>query len=221
MAKERRIYEVRITLSGSKPPIWRKLAVPSDITLGQLHEVIQIAMGWTDSHLHQFMLKNKSLKKGPEVIARLTEAGRYDEIFTATRGIRVFVPRGPEFADLDMEGEDEDAVTLSELCPKVKSKLIYEYDFGDGWQHIIEVQKIVEPEPDVEYPICLAGKKACPPEDCGGVWGYYDLLDAIADPKHENHDDMLEWLGDDFDPEAFDLDEVNTMLADWREQVGT
>jgi hypothetical protein len=216
MAKERRIYEVRITLSGSKPLIWRKLAVPSDITLGRLHEVIQIAMGWTDSHLHQFMLQDKSLRKGPEVIAQLTEAGRYDEIFTATRGIRVFVPCRPGFDELDMDGEDEDAATLSGLCPKVKSKLIYEYDFGDGWEHTIEVQKIVEPEPGAQYPVCLAGKKACPPEDCGGVWGYYDLLEAVADQKHENHDDMLEWLGDDFDPEAFDLDEVNTMLAEWR-----
>lgn len=101
-------------------------------------------------------------------------------------------------------------------APKVKSKLIYEYDFGDGWEHTIEVQKIYEPEPGVKYPVCLAGKKACPPEDCGGIWGYYDLLNAIADPKHEMHAEMVEWLGDSFNPDAFDLDEVNTVLAQWR-----
>ena len=214
------VYDLRITLKGTKPLIWRRVAVATDITLGQLHEVIQIVMGWTSSHLHRFMLNDESLKKGPDVVPQLTEAGRCDEIFTATRGIRVFVPRGPEFADLDMEGEDEDAVTLTELCPKVKSMLAYEYDFGDGWEHTVEVQKIVEAEDGVQYPVCLAGKGACPPEDCGGVWGYNDLLDALADPKHENHDDMVEWLGGPFDPEAFDLDEVNRMLSQWRQGGG-
>ena len=210
---------VRITLRDSKPPIWRRVAVPSDITLGQLHEVIQIAMGWTNSHLHQFMLKDKSLiNRDPNVIARLSDEGRYDDIFAATRGIRVFVTKVTPFGDpTEMEGEDEDAITLAEVCPKVKSKLTYEYDFGDGWEHTIEVQKIEEPKPGVEYPVCLAGKLACPPEDCGGIYGYYHMLDVVADPDHEEHDDLVEWLGDDFDPEAFDIDEVNDMLAPWRE----
>lgn len=212
------IYQLRITLRDSKPPIWRRVAVPSDITLGQLHEVIQIAMGWTNSHLHQFMLQDKSLiNRDPKVIARLSDEGRYDDIFAATRGIRVFVAKVTPFGDpTEMEGEDEDTVTLAEVCPKVKSKLIYEYDFGDGWEHTIEVQKIEEPKPGVESPVCLAGKLACPPEDCGGIYGYYHMLDAVADPDHEEHDDLVEWLGDDFDPDAFDIDEVNDMLAEWR-----
>lgn len=214
----RQIYTLRITLRDTKPPIWRRVAVPSDITLGQLHEVIQIAMGWTDSHLHHFMLQDKSLKRGPEVIARLAEEGRYDEIFTASRGIRVFGPRTDPFGgELDMEGEDEDAVTLAEVCPEVKRKLTYEYDFGDGWEHVIEVQKILEPKPGEAYPICLAGRQACPPEDCGGVPGYYRLLDIIADPKHDEHEDMIEWLGEEFNPDAFDMDEVNEMLGEWRD----
>jgi len=210
---------LRITLRDSKPPIWRRVAVPSDITLGQLHEVIQIAMGWMNSHLHQFVLKDKSLiNRAPDVIARLSEEGRYDDIFAATRGIRVFVTKVTLYGEpTEMEGEDEDAVTLAEVCPKVKSKLIYEYDFGDGWEHTIEVQQIKEPEPGAEYPVCLAGKKACPPEDCGGVYGYYHMLDVVADPDHEEHDDIVEWLGDDFDADAFDIDEVNDMLAQWRE----
>ena len=186
--KKKRVYVIHMTLNGSKPPIWRKLAMPSDIVLADLHEVIQIAMGWTDSHLHQF-------KKGNEY----------------------FVTKETPWGDpSDMEGEDEEAVTLGEVCPKVKSKLTYEYDFGDGWEHTVEVQKIIEPEPGVEYPVCLGGKKACPPEDCGGIWGYYELLEAIADPSAEDHDDMVEWLGGDFDPDAFDLDEVNAVLAEWR-----
>jgi len=138
---------------------------------------------------------------------------------------RTVVPRSVRLSEApsygepieDMVGEDEDTVTLAEVCPKVKSKLTYEYDFGDGWEHIIEVQKIEEPKPGVEYPVCLAGKKACPPEDCGGVYGYYHMLDVVADPDHEEHDDIVEWLGDDFDADAFDIDEVNDMLAQWRE----
>ncbi len=89
---------------------------------------------------------------------------------------------------------------------------------GDGWQHTIEVQKITAPAAGVAYPVCLAGKLACPPEDCGGVWGYYELLEAIRDPAHERHEELSEWLGDGFNPEAFDLDAVNEILAEWRER---
>ncbi len=197
VAKKQSIYEVRITLRGSKPPIWRRVATPSDITLGQLHEVIQIAMGWTDSHMHQFILPAKA------------GGGRL--------GAQYFVTKVTPWGDpTEMEGEDENVVTLAEVCRRVKSKLIYEYDFGDGWEHIIEVQKIVEPAPGVKYPVCLAGKKSCPPEDCGGVWGYYNLLHTVSDPKREDHEEMVEWLGDGFDPDAFNLEAVNAILAKWR-----
>ncbi|MFH1017390.1 MAG: plasmid pRiA4b ORF-3 family protein, partial [Pseudomonadota bacterium] len=111
---------------------------------------------------------------------------------------------------------DEDGVTLAEVCPNVKSRLIYEYDFGDGWEHVIDVQKISEPSEGVEYPACLGGENACPPEDSGGVWGYYEKLEAVADPRHEFHEEYREWLGEDFDPDAFDLDAVNAALAGWR-----
>jgi len=212
------VHHIRVSLRGAKPPIWRRVAVPSDITLGRLHEVVQIVMGWTNAHLHHFLLRDKALKPGPEEIARRIREDAWDEDFLARiHGERHFVPaQSPLGEPLDMEGEDENAVTLAEVCPKVKSKLIYEYDFGDGWEHTIEVQKIIEPEPGVEYPVCLGGKKCCPPEDCGGIWGYYELLETIADPDADDHDDMVEWLGSDFDPDAFDLDEVNAMLTEWR-----
>jgi hypothetical protein len=212
------LYQVRITLKGTKPPIWRRVAVGSDITLGKLHEVIQIVMGWTDSHLHHFILRGKGLKPSQQEIARRFMQDSFDEAFLDHMGgQRFFVQKTTPWGDdTEMEGEDENAVTLGKVCPKVKSKLIYEYDFGDGWEHVIEVQNILEPETGVKYPICLAGKKACPPEDCGGVWGYYEMLAAIADPKQEEHEDMLEWLGEGFDPDAFDLEEVNAMLAEWR-----
>ncbi len=215
-----KIYTLRIMLRDSKPPIWRRVVVLSDIRLGQLHEVIQIAMGWTNSHLHQFVLRDKSLKPSRDEVKQMSQDDIMSDVFIARmRGERVFVMTTTPFGDFieDMDGEDEDMVTLAEVCPKVKSKLIYEYDFGDGWEHIVEVQKIEEPKPGVEYPVCLAGKLACPPEDCGGIYGYYHLLEAVDDPDHEEHDDLVEWLGDDFDPEVFDLDEVNDMLAEWRE----
>ena len=209
------IHLLRIVLRDTKPPIWRRMAVPSTIRLGQLHDVIQIVMGWTDSHLHRLVLRDKSLKPSRGEIRRMTQ---FDEVFiNRMHGERVFVPYTTPFGDdTELEGEDEDAVKLAEVCPRPKSKLIYEYDFGDGWQHTITVQKITEPEAGIKYPICLAGKGACPPEDCGGVWGYYEMLGVVKDPKHQMHKQYSEWLGEGYDPEAFDIDEVNAALAEWR-----
>jgi Plasmid pRiA4b ORF-3-like protein len=210
------IYNVRITLEDSQPPIWRSVAIPSDITLGCLHEVIQIVMGWTDSHLHQFILLEKRPKRTRGEMGRLTQQhGSNDSFLGGMSGMRVFAARiDPDGNDIEMDGEDEDQVTLAQVCPRVKSKLIYEYDFGDDWKHTIEVQKIVEPEANVSYPLCLAGENACPLEDSGGLWGYYAKLEALADPGNEMHEECREWFLDDFDPEAFDLDEVNAALAE-------
>jgi len=220
MATSKQVLQVRITLNRTRPPIWRRVAVLPDITLGELHEVIQIVMGWTDSHLHHFVLHDKALKPSQQEMARRLQQNAWDQVFVdRMSGRRVFAPKVTPWGEqTELEGEDEDAVTLIEVCPKVKGKgkLIYEYDFGDGWEHVIEVQKIAQPEPGVEYPVLLAGKKARPPEDCGGVWGYYELLEAVADPDHEQHEERLEWLGEGFDPDAFDLQEVNAILAKWR-----
>jgi hypothetical protein len=212
------VHQLRITLRDTKPPIWRRVVTPASTTLGQLHEIIQIVMGWTDCHLHHFVLRDRSLRPGPEEIRQAMEADHWPtELADRMRGERYFVPRATPFGDAtELDGEDEDAVTLAQVCPQVKSKLSYEYDFGDGWEHTIEVQKIEEAREGVEYPVCLAGKLACPPEDCGGVHGYYQMLEVAADPSHEDHEDVVEWLGDDFDPEAFDFDAVNDVLAQWR-----
>jgi hypothetical protein len=115
----------------------------------------------------------------------------------------------PEYGS-DMEDEAE--AQLSELIAGSGFKFSYEFDFGDCWMHDILVEKILPLEAGTHYPVCLAGKRACPPEDCGGIWGYANLLDAIRDPKHEEHDELLEWIGGSFDPEAFDLDAVNQRL---------
>lgn len=173
------IYQLKVTLKGLRPPIWRRLQVPSDFTLGQLHDVLQIAMGWTDSHLHQFII-GRTYYSQP---------------------------------DYELEGvEDENKVRLDRVARAEKAKFVYEYDFGDSWQHDIVVEKILPREEGVRYPICIAGKRAGPPEDCGGIWGYADLLEIIQDPEHEEYEDMMEWLGGELDPEAFDLEEVNRKL---------
>ena len=181
------IYQIKVTLRDSKPSIWRRIQVPSDINLGKLHRILQVVMGWYDSHLHQFIVGG-------------TYYGEPD----------------PDYRTMGTDMRDEKRVKLNQIVRGEKSRFRYEYDFGDSWEHELLVEKILPPEPRGRYPICLKGKGACPPEDVGGVWGYGDFLEAIKDPKHPEHNDMLEWIGGEFDPEAFDLDEVNEALAHLR-----
>ena len=113
----------------------------------------------------------------------------------------------------EMEMESSLKVKVSDLVQAGVKKFRYVYDFGDNWEHIIQVEKVLEADPKVKYPRCVAGSRSGPPEDCGGSWGYGDLLEAIKNPRHEQHDELVEWLGDPFDPEAFDLSTVNKVLA--------
>jgi len=178
------IYQLKTSLKHSKPPIWRRIQVKGDTTLYKLHQIIQIAMGWTNTHLHQF-------------IADGVYYGEPD----------------PEFA---FEVVNERRVRLAQVAGGVKDKFIYEYDFGDGWEHEIMVEKIMEPEPKVSYPRCIKGKRSCPPEDVGGVWGYFHFLEAIENKDHPEHGEYLEWIGGSFDPEAYECAEVNEELGEIR-----
>lgn len=175
------IYQLKVTLQGIRPPIWRRIQVRAGITLPRLHDTIQVAMGWTDSHLHQFTIG----------------------------GVAYGLP-DPDFGD---EMRSEQRVKLERVVTTEKDRFVYEYDFGDSWTHAILLEKLVLPEPGLHYPRCLAGKRACPPEDVGGVWGYADFLEAIRRSDHPEHEEMLEWCGGAFDPEAFSLDEVNQALS--------
>ena len=179
----RNSYQLKVTLSGAKPPIWRRILVPSDIQLGKLHLVLQVAMGWTNSHLHQF-------------IAGSTLYGIQDDEFSS-----------------EMEVEDESKYRLDQLLKSEKETINYEYDFGDGWEHKIVLEKILPYNQDKRLPCCIKAKRACPPEDCGGIWGYQELLDIIRDPDHPEYEDMVEWLDGEFDPEKFDIDVINEILA--------
>jgi putative DNA-invertase from lambdoid prophage Rac len=182
-SKEPVIYQLKITLKDIRPPIWRRVQVRSDATLAQLHWVIQISMGWTNSHLHSFNIQ----------------------------GNEYGVPM-PEFDFDDMKVRDEQTVKLSKVIPGEKFKFSYLYDFGDSWEHEILVEKVLEVDPTFDYPNCITGKRACPPEDCGGIWGYQNFLEVIQDPDHPEHEEMLEWVGGFFDPEDPELDDVNPRL---------
>lgn len=171
-------------------------------------------MGWTNSHLHQFIVPDNQPKPKPtrEEIDLMRQTGQWDKLAKRMRSERYL--SDPE-AELD-NAEDERKVKLCELAPEVKSKFIYEYDFGDSWEHLIEVVKIGQPIEGVKYPVCLAGKLACPPEDCGALDGYYNILEAIRNPKREDYEDMIAWIGEDFDAERFDLEKINKALAKLR-----
>jgi len=179
------IYQLKVTLRGTSPPIWRRLLVPAGLRLGVLHDVLQLAMGWDDSRLHEFRIGSKRFGK-PDPDDRLM--------------------------GLDPIG-NERTVHLFRALGKVGAKAVYTYDFGDSWEHAIIVEKVMPPEPGVAYPVCVGGKLHCPPEDCGGIPGYYNLLEAIGDPGHPEHEDLLDWVGGEFKSEAFSLDEVNRRLT--------
>ncbi len=179
------VFQLKVTLTGTKPPIWRRLQVPGDANLGWLHAVLQVALGWTNSHLHHFIF-------GQE---------RYTDLSTADDG---------GFGD--ESGRDEGEALLTAVA-EAGAIFAYEYDFGDSWEHLVEVEKELPPDPAVsKAAVCLAGARACPPEDCGGVWGYADLQKILKNPKHPEHRRMKGWLGRPLDVEAFDVAEVNAWL---------
>ncbi|MBN1933526.1 MAG: plasmid pRiA4b ORF-3 family protein [Anaerolineae bacterium] len=177
------IYQLKVTLEGFRPPIWRRIQVPDDVTLAHLHLILQTAIGWTDYHLHMFTID----------------------------GVHYGEPSPEDWEPV----KSEKRYRLNQLVGE-GGRFRYEYDFGDSWEHGILVEKVLPADPQVEYPICIKGKMACPPEDVGGTWGYADFLEAIQNPEHPEHDEMLEWIGGEFDPQAFDLEEVNAALQNYR-----
>jgi len=187
-AQDDRAYELRVTLKNISPPVWRTFAVPAGIRLDFLHHVLQTVMGWTDSHLHQF-------KSGRQVFEL-----PHDDDF-------------PFFGDdPPPPPRDERKARLNEILRNPGDRFTYLYDFGDDWEHVVKLEKIKPLDPETPLPACLKGKRSCPPEDVGGPWGYARFLEIIVDEDHPEHEETLEWAGDDFDPELFDLGEVNRKL---------
>ncbi len=175
------IYQFKITLLGSRPPIWRRVQVPSDISLHRLHKVIQTVMGWENCHLHKFIVGDSYY--------------------------------GEPDPDYDSTMDDDKKVRFSEVVLGEGHWFDYEYDFGDFWLHRILMEKTLQPEVGVRYPRVIKGKRACPPEDVGGIWCYEEFLEVIKDPGRHKHRDLVDWVGDKFDPEEFDMDEINKRLT--------
>jgi Plasmid pRiA4b ORF-3-like protein len=175
---------LKITLRGIRPPVWRRVRVSSDITLRVLHQVIQEAMGWYDSHLHEFEVSSRRYGEPSE------------DVWPGMQ--RTF---------------SENGVKLDTLVDQGVKRFRYLYDFGDGWEHEVAIEKVGPLDPDQQYPSLITGKRACPPEDCGGVPGYYRLLDVLADPSDEEHAELTEWVGDNFDPERFDAAAIDATFA--------
>lgn len=177
-----RQYQIKVVLNGTKPPVWRRLLVSSKTELPDLHSILQMAMGWTDSHLHQFVAGDT----------------------------RYSLP-DPGF---DNNAENEAGVRIEKLLSREKQWVTYEYDFGDGWEHRLTLEKILPAGSGEIVPRCIDGRRACPPEDVGGAYGYARFLDAYNDNGHPEHAEMVEWAGENFSPEDFDIVAVNDMLAE-------
>lgn len=184
------IARLKITLDDVKPAVLRRVEVPFDIRLDRLHLTIQAAMSWTNSHLYEI------------------RAG----------GVGWSTP----YPEADWTGDFLDArkARLGGVVADIGTRtLTYLYDFGDGWEHTIKIERLLDPEPGVLYPRLIEVSGRCPPEDVGGPWGYAEFLDAIKDPEHERHAEFTEWIGDDYDPDAVDpewlTEEVAALAKKW------
>jgi hypothetical protein len=183
------IFQIKITLRGIDPPIWRRIQT-RDCTLDVLHTLIQVTMGWDSEHLYRFDIG------------------------------------GVEYADLEMmddeEMEDACDTRLSDVLPvqNRRPRFLYLYDFGDDWLHQLTAEERFPPEEGVPYPRCVSGQRACPPEDCGGPWGYADIVESLSNPNHARHEEMLDRVGGEFDSERFDLEGVNDELRRLQAPMG-
>jgi hypothetical protein len=180
------IYQLKITLLNIEPPIWRRMQVPSSIRLCCLHSTLQVVMGWTDSHLHQFEKDGKCWG----------------------------VQEHDEFGELELI--DENQTQLGNALKAEGDALIYVYDFGDNWRHEVILEKVIPVNNVVKTPICFGGERRCPPEDVGGVPGYEEFLEVIFDPSHEGHEQLVGWAGGPFQAEEYDVKAVNKILSRMR-----
>ncbi len=181
------VYQFKIVLNDIKPLIWRQIQVQEYYSFWDLHVAIQDVMPWKDYHLHEFKITDS--KTGNIVRIGIPD----EESLIASMN----EPLLPEWN-----------INISDYFSLENSKADYFYDFGDDWQHTITLEKILPKTDGEKYPICIAGERTCPPEDCGGIPGYFDFLEAIKNPYHERYQEMLEWLGKKFDPEYFEPNKV-------------
>lgn len=182
------VHRLKVTVEHIRPPVWRRLLVPSDLTLADLHQILQVSFGWYDAHLHDFEIGGTRYDAGDD------EFGGFG-------------------FDMGLESIDEASVTLAEVLGE-GARGLYNYDFGDDWCHRIVVEAVEPREASATYPRCIAGRRSGPPEDVGGPWGYGEFLAALDDPGHEEHELYLEWSGGGWDPEAFDQEMLEEQLRE-------
>ena len=177
------IYQIKISIIAIKPTIWRRLLVDEKTQLEDLHRIIQTSMGWTNSHLHAFIKNRKSYRK------------HYinDDLWDEIKG------------NVDYRG-----VKLSDLLFKENQKVNYEYDFGDSWMHQILLERKLTSY--IKHPICIDGKRKCPPENCGGISGYDRMIKVLQNPNDQEYYGYINWLGGKYNPEQFDLNRINLLL---------
>jgi hypothetical protein len=180
------VHRLKVTLRRVRPPVWRRIEVRSSTNLHQLSIELEAAMGWLGGHMHAFDVAGETYQ----------------------------LPSEDDFGRRPTK--DERKATVATVLPRPGTKMRWDYDFGDGWEHDILVEAIEPAAPDVVYPRCTAGRRACPPEDCGGPWGYADLLEALGDAAHPDHESMREWAPPDFDPAEFDAAEVSEAMRQAR-----
>lgn len=204
--KSNEVLQFKITLNDSQPRIWRRIQVPSDYTFFELYCAIEDAMGWAGGHLHAFYIDTRA-KGGKDIITIEFPNPEYDD-----------------FPRWDIRDERKEQV--ADYFGKVMKQCTYCYDMGDSWDHTILFERLISREDKVSYPRCVAGENACPPEDCGGVWGYEDLQKIIQDPNHPERAEMVDWLciddPEDFKPDEFTLSDVEfgdprQRLKEWEE----
>lgn len=181
------VHQLEVSLRDVAPRVWRRIMVPSEMTLDDLAAVLEAAMGWLGGHLHLFDIDG-------------TEYSMHS----------------PEFENL---GLDESEYTIGEVPLEVGTTMRWDYDFGDGWQHDVKVEAITPFVAGTGYPICLEGERACPPEDCGGPWGYEELVKVLADPDRPDPNEIREWISE-FDPAEFDPAEATAAMRSPRPTPG-
>lgn len=180
------VYQFKIELLDIFPTIWRRILVPSDYNFWDLHVAIQDAMGWMDSHLHHFEIKGKGKREAALVgMPDFYGTGELPEVFPGWE-----IPMSRYFNDLGVQAK-------------------YKYDYGDGWEHTVKLEGYMFREKKVKYPICIGGKRACPPEDCGGISGYHNVIETLNNPFHPDHRDMRIWVGENWDGDKFDKSKVS------------
>ncbi len=184
------ILQIKITLRHLRPPVWRRVQAPDDLTLRRLHDVIQATIGWLDYHLHEFEVEGRRYGQ-PEI-----DGGDIS-------GYTLYSDRNIRLRDLSRRGVE---------------RFAYEYDFGDGWEHELRIEKALAPEPGIEYPVRVGGRRRGPPEDCGGPLGFAHFLEAINDESHPDHEELFDWYGEPFDAEDIEPEKIEAMLGRIRAQ---